>query len=105
MCIVSMIGDDFYRRRRDTWPPIYRPWESPHPSDAEKAVKESFRDAVQSAQIAELKKEIEALKELIKAAKKYDEVTGQPACEHGDKVKLIKDMARVLDVDLEDLLD
>lgn len=103
MCIVSMIGDDFYRRHRDSWPTY--PWESPHPSDAEKAVKESFRDAVQSAQIAELKKEIEALKELIKAAKKYDEVTGQPDCEHGDKVKLIKDIARALDVDLEDLLD
>lgn len=48
----------------------------------------------------ELKKQMEEMKELLLRAKKYDEETGQPDCEMEDKVALLKQMARLFDVDL-----
>ena len=51
-----------------------------------------------------LKKEVEELKLLLAAAKKYDEATGQPECEHKDKVAFLKSVAEFVGVDLADVL-
>ena len=51
-----------------------------------------------------LKAEVEALKVLIKAAKKFDEITGQPDCEMEDKKKYLLDLAKFLNVDFKDIL-
>jgi len=53
--------------------------------------------------IAEIKKQIEELKILLKAAIKYDEMTNQPHCENEDKIALIKKVADMVGVDLKDL--
>ena len=50
-----------------------------------------------------LKKEVEELKQLLKAAKKFDEETGQPDCHMDDKVDFIKKLAEYVGVDLEDI--
>ena len=52
-----------------------------------------------------LKAEVEALKVLIKAAKKFDEITGQPDCEMEDKKKYLLDLAKFLNVDFKDILE
>lgn len=50
-----------------------------------------------------LKAEVEALKELLKAAKIYDEATGQTDCESPDKVAFLRMVAEFVGVDLEEI--
>jgi len=50
-----------------------------------------------------LKKDIEEIKELLKKAKELDEKTGQPDCEIDEKVALLKAIANMVGVDLEDV--
>lgn len=40
---------------------------------------------------------------MLKAAKAFDTATGQPDCEMDDKVKLIKEVAKMVGVDLGDI--
>jgi len=112
MCTVSNIGDGY----RDNFPPRWRgivhpnPWPAqptsvPYPSqpgipgyplviDTSGVSKEEFEA---------LKKEVEELKQLLKAAKKFDEETGQHDCHMDDKVDFIKKLAEYVGVDLEDI--
>lgn len=50
-----------------------------------------------------LKKEVEELKLLLKAAQKFDEATGQPHCEQDEKIAFIKKIAEFVGVDLKDV--
>jgi hypothetical protein len=50
-----------------------------------------------------LKREVEEMKQLLLAAKRIDEITGQPDCETDDKVELLKRVAEAVGVDLEDV--
>lgn len=79
MCVVSAVGDnwkDSFPNRWPTYPDVTR---------------EEF-DA--------LKKEVKELKELLLAAKKFDEATGQPNCEMDEKIDLIKKVAKELGIDM-----
>lgn len=96
MCTVSNVGDYWNKQ----WPDRH-PWVDPYiqPGPIPLNIgptREEFEA---------LKKEMEALKELLKAAKKFDEETNQPHCEHEDKVAIIKKMAEIVGVDLKDVLD
>lgn len=53
------------------------------------------------AEFDALKKDIEELKKLITAAKKFDEATDQPHCEHAEKVALLKRLAALVGVELD----
>jgi len=44
------------------------------------------------------------MKELLKKAKIYDEENGEPDCEVEEKFDLIRKIAKLVDVDLEDVL-
>jgi hypothetical protein len=50
-----------------------------------------------------LKRDVTELKELLKAAKKYDEATGQPDCETDEKVELIRRVAKLVGVDMKEI--
>lgn len=50
-----------------------------------------------------LRKEIEELKILLLAAKRYDEATGQPDCEMDEKVDLIRRVAEYVGVDVNEV--
>ena len=54
-------------------------------------------------EIAKLRKEMEELKLLLLAAKRYDEQMGEPDCEMDDKVALIKKIAKLVGVDMKDV--
>lgn len=96
MCVVSMVGDDFTKR----WPDITPdPWRETEISELLRTTPEISRE-----EFEEVKKEIEALKKLLKAAKIYDEETGQPDCEAEDKVKLIRGLMELVGVDPEDII-
>ena len=93
MCAVSMIGDHYTQKWQQgaggaggfgTTQIVYPP-----PS------REEF-DA--------LKKEVLDMKELLKRAKEYDEKTHQKDCETEQKLELLRQVAKAVGVDLEDVL-
>jgi len=93
MCIVSMAMDNFHDRHKDLFPtePLkHTPGEGP--VIIPQITREEF-DA--------LKKEVEALKNLIPHLKQFDEETGQPDCEMAEKIALLKSVADALGVDME----
>ena len=53
--------------------------------------------------IAALRAEVKELRKLLLASKKFDEATGQPDCEMGEKVALIKAIAKMVGVDMKDI--
>lgn len=96
MCTVSMITDDWDKRHRDLIPTEpYKPVELP-PYNI---------PAVSRKEFDELRKEVLELKELIKAAKKYDKATGQQNCEKPELVRVMRKLMQDLDIDPEDLFD
>ena len=82
MCTVSFVSDG---------------WQTSHPQYT------MYYDAVGRDEFNTLKAELEALKKLLKAAKIYDDETGQPDCEMEEKVELIKRLADLVGVDLENI--
>lgn len=101
MCTVSMIGDGWRDQFPERWPNIY-----PHIPKIDDAVSAAAFEEYKrknEAEIAKLRKEIEELKELLLATKKFDEKTGQPNCEADDKVALIKKIAEMVGVDMNDV--
>ncbi len=92
--MVSNIGDGFKEAFTQKWPGW--PTQPDQPFHISQVSREEF-DA--------LKREMEELKKLLQAAKKFDEKTGQPDCEMGDKVELIKRIAKIVGVELGDVFE
>ena len=89
MCTISMVSDGWREQYPSKWP-NFQP--------------DQFQiSQVSRTEFESLKREVEALKELLKAAKAFDTATGQPDCEMDDKVKLIKEVAKMVGVDLGDI--
>jgi hypothetical protein len=112
MCTVSNIGDNYRDNFAPRWPNIVHPntWPAqptgvPYPSQPGIPGQPVpvFTPAVSKEEFEALKKEVEELKQLLKAAKKFDDETGQPDCHMDDKVDFIKKLADYVGVDLEDI--
>ena len=109
MCTVSNIGDSYRDNFPPRWPnvPVWpaQPTGVPYPSQPGIPGQPVpvFTPAVSKEEFEALKKEVEELKQLLKAAKKFDEETGQPDCHMDDKVDFIKKLAEYVGVDLEDI--
>ena len=87
MCSYSVIADDFMRQHR---------WVEPAFSQPAGPTREEFE---------RLRNDVEALKELLKAAKKYDAAVGHAECENDEKVALLKRIAELVGVDLGEALN
>lgn len=85
MCVVSMVGDHF--------------------SDKFKPIQPAFNyvQGISQAEFDQLKKEVLEMKELLKKAIKYDKDNNEPDCQKEDKIKLLKEIAKAVGVDLEDI--
>lgn len=92
MCMVSNIGDGWAEKFPHHWPQI-----PPNPPPKFNII----QSGISKADFDALKKEVQELKKLLEAAKKFDEATGQPDCEMDEKVKLIKAIAKLVGVDME----
>jgi hypothetical protein len=88
MCIVSMMADHW----RTNLP------QQPYYSNVISAPAEITRYEFDA-----LRRDVLELKELLKAAKKYDEATGQPDCETDEKVELIRRLAKIAGVDMSEI--
>lgn len=103
MCVYSNIGDHY--RDRDHWPWRPEPYPFiPHPPttppDFDKIWKEWEQKQAKAGEIDDLKKRIEALEELIRRGKEYDEAHGHPACELDEKKELLRKLAKELGVEI-----
>lgn len=112
MCTVSMIGDHY----RDKWEP--RPWFpgiSPMmpgvpitPSMPYQPMAPSVgaipMPPISRAEFDALKKEVEEMKALLKRAKEYDERNGEPNCEMDEKMAVLRKVAKLVGVDLDDVI-
>ena len=83
MCVVSMIGDHYSKK-----------WET-LPIDAFNVSRGEFES---------LRKEVQEMKELLKKAIKYDESHNQPECQIEEKIELLRKVAKLVGVDLDDVL-
>ena len=87
MCFVSAVGDTWGRTVPQM--PYYNPI--------------VYGGEVSRAEFEQLKRDMQELKELLKAAKRYDDATGQRDCEMEEKIALVRKFAEVAGVNLDDL--
>lgn len=101
MCTVSIIGDHYSDRWKwvPQYPPVVVPNVNPRPQDYN-----IVYSGISRAEFDALKREVEEMKELLIAAKRIDEVTGQPDCEMADKVAVLRRVAELVGIDLDDVL-
>ena len=109
MCVVSMIGDH-YNEKWDEWKkqipnaPLTPPF-SPNIHPPPNPLDDFFKPKSPTKQeFEELKKEVEELKRLLQRAKEYDEKNNEPNCEIEDKMKFLKEVAKLVGVDLDEVL-
>lgn len=86
MCVVSFIGDAYKNNFPTRWPQY----------DVNQITRVEFEA---------LKKEVEGLRELLLKAKEFDKATGQPDCQMDEKVDFIKQLAKLLGVDMEGIFE
>ena len=84
MCSVSAIGDAYTRDFSYRWPTV-------------------IDDGPSRVEFDLLKKEVQSLRNLLLKAKDFDMETGQPECEVEDKVALIKKIAALVGVDMNEV--
>lgn len=103
MCTVSYIGDYWGKRVSNNYPWV-EPYVVPYPYPADKNIMiNSAGLGVSVEEFNQLKKEVEELKKLLQAAIKFDKETNQPHCEQEEKIAMIKKIAELVGVDLNDV--
>lgn len=109
MCAVSYMGDYW----KDQFPKKH-PWVNPgypmQPAAPMPGIDAPIPtitlppvETVKKEDFEALRKEVMELKELLKAAIKYDKETGEPDCHMDEKIELIKQVAKYVGVDLKDV--
>lgn len=96
MCAVSMIGDHYRDLWKDRLTQQYKPTQTGinMPFVLPPVTREEFDI---------LKREVENMKKLLIRAKIYDEQNNEPNCEMDAKVALLKQIAKAVGVDLEEI--
>ena len=94
MCVVSMIGDHFSQK----WGTGGNQFNVPNNNGLSAA-----NGFVSKYEFDALKREVEEMKELLRRAKEYDERTGQKDCEQDEKLRKLREIARLVGVDLDEI--
>lgn len=95
MCLVSNMGDAGRK--------IFDPWVQPTPEPPPYAPPYQIKPGVTREEHEQLRRDMEALRELLKAAQKVDKAQGLADCEMEEKIEFIKAVAELLGVSLEDV--
>lgn len=103
MCVVSMVGDHYKKTLPDQFPSWFpaNPL-APYPNGPAMPVT-TMPPSVSREEFLSLKKEMEQIKILLEKAKAIDIATGQPDCEIDEKVVLLKELAKLVGVDLKEV--
>lgn len=95
MCVVSMVGDHY----REDW---IQKWPTSYPSVPFPGTDKTYpMEQVSRREFDELKKQVEEMVALLKRAKEYDERNGEPDCEMDEKMDLLRRVAKLVGVDLD----
>jgi hypothetical protein len=97
MCVVSMIGDHY----NDKWSPYKK--STLFPDQSSTSITYNFEIPVSRTEFEKLKKEVQDMKELLIKAKLYDEKNNEPNCEMESKMAFLKEIAKAVGVDLEEV--
>lgn len=92
MCATSMIGDYY----KDTFQK--QPWFPNMPSVTVPAV------PITRAEFDDLKRQVGEMVELLKRAKDYDARNNEPECEMDEKMDLLRRVAKLVGVNLDEAL-
>lgn len=109
MCVVSNTGDFWGERFRPLRPLL--PYEQQHaygwPTPERTDIKKIIFPAAHPTQedFDRLREEVEIMKEQLKLAKEYDEKNGEPNCEIDAKMKLLREIAKLVGIDLDEVLN
>jgi hypothetical protein len=88
-----MVGDHYSER-----------WTQPgNPFQQGQAGGLQFIQPVSRAEFDQLKREVDAMKELLIKAKAYDQRNGEPDCEMAEKVRILREVAKLVGVDLAEV--
>lgn len=102
-----MIGDHYSDKWRLRLSP---PWENPYPSTTNPYPSTTIPALpelpgfIAREEFDELKRDVAEMKALLKRAKQYDEEHNEPNCEMEEKIEILRRMAELCGVDLEDVL-
>ena len=99
MCTVSMVVDGYREQFPDRWPYLIK-----RPAEQEWNPSNLDLGYASKAALEALRQEVLELKQLILAAQRFDEHTGQPDCQTEEKLDLLRALADQLGVDLSDVL-
>lgn len=91
MCVVSFVGDHYGEKFK------------PYFQDQQTTVT-SWPQSPTQQEFDKLKKEVLEMKELLRKAKIYDEKNNEPNCEIEDKMNFLREVAKRVGVDLDDVL-
>lgn len=97
MCVYSMIGDHYNDKWRERYPQVF-------PTTGTDSTVNINYISVSREEFDELKRDVAEMKELLKRAKIYDEEHGQPDCQVEEKIALLRKIAELVGIDLEDVL-
>lgn len=97
MCVVSFVGDYYLDKWRYT-PPL-----TPNVPVTTQTF-QFLTPPVTREEFDGLKREVLEMKDLLKRAKIYDEQTGQPDCEMDEKMDVLRKVAKLVGVELDDVL-
>lgn len=98
MCTVSMVGDHF----TDKWTmpqPGIGVWPSTQPP-----LNVTIHNPVTREEFDALKRDVEEMKALLKRAKEYDERNGEAECELEERMAVLRKVAKMVGVSLDDVI-
>jgi len=104
MCVVSMVGDHYNDKWKD-WQPQSWPYPTTRPIQPviSPNTNITWPQGVSQVEFDKLKSEVLEMKKLLERALEYDKKNNEPHCEMEDKVKLLKQVAALVGVSLEDI--
>jgi len=96
MCSVSMVSDHYKDNFIQRWP-------QPQPFQPMSPMATFTIPPVSREEFDALKREVEDMKKLLLRAKEYDERNNEPHCEMDEKVALLKRVAELVGVNLDEV--
>ena len=105
MCVTSMVGDHYADKWKEyPWiQPGFQPVMPYQPLPPGSAGAQPVQ-YVPRHEFDKLKAEVEEMKALLKRAKAYDEANNEPECEIDEKMDLLRKVAKMVGVDLDDVI-
>lgn len=103
MCNVSAVGDQFSDMWRLRFQGISPLQPSLQPS-LQWPPMQGLVPSISRQEFDELRREVAEMKLLLKEAKAKDEQAGEPECQHEDKLTILRKMAELVGINLDDVL-